>query len=64
MMVDHHQGLIVLVDSATPKLAGAVRDDARKMGAKQESEQQRMQCMLSSQHQDSTTPAIGRATMR
>jgi uncharacterized protein (DUF305 family) len=58
MMVDHHEGLVTLVDSATPKLAGAARADAEKVGTKQETEQQRMQRMLSSQHGDSITPAI------
>lgn len=58
MMVDHHQGLIAVVDTATPKIDGTARADAQKVGAKQETEQQRMQRMLSSQHQDSITPAI------
>ena len=58
MMVDHHEGLVTLVDSATPKLATGARADAQKLGTKQETEQQRMQRMLSSQHQDSITPAI------
>jgi uncharacterized protein (DUF305 family) len=59
MMSDHHQGLIVMSDSAHPRLQSeTAHADATKLGQKQKSEQQQMLSMLSRQYQDSVTPTI------
>jgi uncharacterized protein (DUF305 family) len=59
MMVDHHQGLVAMTDSAMPRLAGATaKADAGKMREKQASEQQRMSQMLQTTYTDSHAPMI------
>ena len=59
MMVDHHHGLVVMSDTAMPRLAGATaKADAQKMREKQAGEQQHMQQMLQSTYSDSHAPMI------
>jgi len=59
MMVDHHQGLVAMTDTALPRLAGATaKADAGKLREKQASEQQRMAQMLQTTYTDSHAPMI------
>ena len=59
MMSDHHAGLLAMVDSAQPRLAGATaKSDAQKMRLAQDAEQRRMLSMLSQQYSDSVTPMV------
>ena len=59
MMSDHHHGLVVMSDSAHPRLQSeTAHADATKLGQKQKAEQQRMLSMLSRQYNDSITPMI------
>ena len=59
MMVDHHQGLVAMTDTAMGKLAGATaKADARALRDKQASEQQRMQRTLGATYSDSHAPTL------
>lgn len=59
MMSDHHQGLIMMSDSALARLQGATaKADAAKLKEKQLREQQEMMTMLRSTHNDSITPMM------
>lgn len=59
MMSDHHEGLVVMSDSAHPRLQSeTAHNDATKLGQKQQAEQQQMLSMLSRQYQDSIRPMI------
>jgi uncharacterized protein (DUF305 family) len=59
MMVDHHHGLVVMSDTAMPRLAGATaKSDAQKMRDKQASEQQQMAQILQTTYTDSHAPMI------
>jgi uncharacterized protein (DUF305 family) len=59
MMVDHHHGLVVMSDTAIPRLAGAIaKSDAQKLRDKQASEQQQMSQMLQTTYTDSHAPMI------
>lgn len=53
MMIDHHEGMVVMADTAVNKAATAdVRSDATKMRTKQKDEQQKMQAMLRAQYSE------------
>lgn len=53
MMIDHHEGMVVMADTAVKKAATAdVRSDATKMRTKQKDEQQKMQAMLRAQYSE------------
>ncbi|HEU5175302.1 MAG TPA: DUF305 domain-containing protein [Gemmatimonadaceae bacterium] len=57
MMSDHHEGLIMMSDSA--RLQGATaKADAAKLKEKQQREQQEMMSMLRATHNDSITPMM------
>jgi uncharacterized protein (DUF305 family) len=59
MMIDHHEGMIVMADTALKKGATAdVRSDATKMRTKQKDEQQKMQAMLRAQYSEDKMPMI------
>ncbi len=59
MMVDHHQGLIAMADSARIKSASAhIRNDAKTMQTKQAAEQKKIQAMLRSDYNDEKMPMI------
>ena len=59
MMVDHHQGLIAMSDTGLPRLAAATAtSDAETLRQKQSSEQQHMERMLQTTHNDSHAPTI------
>lgn len=59
MMSDHHQGLIVMADSAQGRLQAAdAKAKAREMEQKQTREQQQILTMLRRQYQDSITPMV------
>ena len=57
MMVDHHEGLVAMTDTAMPRLTAAERD-ARTVRTKQDEEQQEMKSMLVSAYGDNHTPMI------
>ncbi|MDQ3674369.1 MAG: DUF305 domain-containing protein [Gemmatimonadota bacterium] len=66
MMVDHHEGMVAMADTAAKKAATAdVRSDATKMRSKQKEEQQKMQGMLKAQYNDDKMPMVtpGNASM-
>lgn len=66
MMVDHHQGMLVMADTALRKAAAQdVKADATKMRDKQRAEQQKMQDMLKSQYSEDKMPMVtpGNASM-
>lgn len=56
MMSDHHQGLLVMVDSASGKLAAA-KANADMMRQKQKSRQEHMVHLLATQYSDSIMPS-------
>jgi len=57
MMVDHHEGLIVMMDEGMEKAASAgARADAKKLHDKQHAERDRMVAMLKSAYSDSIMP--------
>lgn len=59
MMSDHHEGLIMMSDSARARLQGATaRADAAKLKEKQQREQREMMTMLRTTHNDSITPMM------
>jgi uncharacterized protein (DUF305 family) len=59
MMVDHHQGLVAMSDTAMPRLAGATaKSDAQTLREKQAAEQQHMSQMLQTTYTDSHAPMI------
>jgi uncharacterized protein (DUF305 family) len=59
MMIDHHEGMIVMADTALKKGAAAdVRSDATKMRTKQKEEQQKMQAMLRAQYGEDKMPMV------
>jgi uncharacterized protein (DUF305 family) len=58
MMTDHHQGLILMEDTAMSKLGSSAKADATKLRSEQTSEQQNMLRMLNTQYQDSITPMV------
>lgn len=59
MMSDHHEGFVVMSDSAQPRLQSpTARSDAQRLRHKQDEEQNRMLAMLSQQYSDSVTPMI------
>jgi uncharacterized protein (DUF305 family) len=59
MMVDHHNGLVAMSDTALPRLAGATaKADAQKLRDKQASEGQQMAQMLQSTYSDAHAPMI------
>ena len=59
MMSDHHEGLVVIADSAGTRAQNSTtRSDAERLEAKQRREQQEMLAMLRGQHQDSITPMV------
>lgn len=59
MMSDHHEGLIVMADSAEERAQTAdAKADAQRLRQKQADEQQRMLTMLGQQYGDSITPTI------
>lgn len=57
MMSDHHQGLLVMVDSASGKLSAA-KADADMMRQKQKSGQDHMMHLLATQYSDSIMPMV------
>jgi len=59
MMSDHHQGLVVLADSALAQIdGGTAKSDAQKLRQKQGAEQRQMLGMLTRQYGDSVMPMI------
>jgi len=59
MMVDHHQGMLAMADTALKKAAGAdIRSDATKMRDKQKAEQQKMLDMLRAQYGENKMPMV------
>lgn len=59
MMSDHHEGLIVLADSAQTRVQSAdAKAKARELDEKQHREQREMLAMLRRQYQDSVTPMV------
>lgn len=59
MMSDHHQGLILIADSAKGRVQTAdAKAKARDADEKQHREQQQMLTMLRRQYQDSITPMV------
>jgi uncharacterized protein (DUF305 family) len=58
MMSDHHQGLVVMSDSAMGKLGASVKADAQKVRTDQQKEIDHMLQMLRSDFKDSITPMI------
>jgi len=59
MMVDHHEGMIAMSDTALAKNPPAdVRADAEKMKAKQKSEQEKMSAMLKSDYSEDKMPMV------
>jgi uncharacterized protein (DUF305 family) len=66
MMVDHHEGMVAMADTAVKKAASAdVRSDATKMRTKQKDEQQKMLAMLRAQYSEDKMPMVtpGNASM-
>jgi len=66
MMIDHHEGMVVMADTAVKKAATAdVRSDATKMRTAQKEEQQKMQAMLRAQYSEDKRPMVtpGNASM-
>jgi uncharacterized protein (DUF305 family) len=58
MMSDHHQGLVVMSDSAMAKLGATAKSDAQKLRGDQQREMDHMLMMLRSDYKDSVTPMI------
>ena len=59
MMVDHHQGLIDMSDTALAKNPSEhIRMDAREMGQKQRAEQKQMTGMLKSDYNEDKMPMV------
>jgi len=58
MMSDHHQGLVVMSDSAMGKLGATAKADAQKLRTDQRKEMDHMLQMLRSDYKDSVTPMI------
>ena len=58
MMSDHHQGLVVMSDSAMGKLGASAKADAQKLRGDQQREIDHMLMMLRSDYKDSITPTI------
>lgn len=59
MMVDHHQGMVGMADTALKKAASAdVRSDATKMRAAQIAEQRQMLDMLKAQYGEEKMPMV------
>jgi uncharacterized protein (DUF305 family) len=58
MMSDHHQGLVVMSDSAMGKLGATAKADAQKLRTDQQKEMDHMLQMLRSDYKDSVTPMI------
>lgn len=59
MMVDHHQGLIALADTALSKNPSEhIRMDAREMAGKQRAEQKKMIAMLKQDYGEDKMPMI------
>ena len=59
MMVDHHQGLIALADTALAmKPSEHIRMDAREMSQKQRAEQKKMIAMLKADYGEDKMPMI------
>ncbi len=61
MMVDHHQGMVEMADTALRKAATPrVKADATKMRAMQKEEQRKMTEMLKSQYGEDKMPMVSR----
>ena len=58
MMSDHHEGLVVMSDSAMGKLGATAKADAEKLRTDQRKEMDHMLQMLRSDYEDSVTPTI------
>jgi len=59
MMVDHHQGMLQMADTALKKATSAeVRSEATKMRAAQTAEQQKMLGMLKAQYGEDKMPMV------
>lgn len=58
MMVDHHQGMVVMADSAIAKGGAHIKADAREMASKQAAEQKKMLGMLKSDYSDDKMPMV------
>lgn len=58
MMVDHHQGMLQMTDTALKKAGAEVRAEATKMRAAQRAEQQRMLAMLNAQYGENKMPMV------
>lgn len=59
MMSDHHEGLIMMADSAKGRVQTAdAKATARELDEKQHREQQQMLTMLRREYQDSITPMV------
>ncbi len=66
MMVDHHEGMEAMADTALKKASSSdVRSEATKMRAKQQEEQQKMLGMLKAQYGEDKMPMVtaGNASM-
>lgn len=62
MMVDHHQGMLQMADTALKKATSAeVRSEATRMRAAQTAEQQKMLGMLKSQYGEDKMPMVAPA---
>lgn len=58
-MVDHHEGLVQMVEPAMQKASSATaKADATKLHHKQQGEEQQMLAMLKQQYQDTYTPTV------
>ena len=59
MMSDHHEGLILMADSAKGRVQSAdAKAKARELDEKQHREQRQMLTMLRREYQDSVTPMV------
>lgn len=61
MMVDHHQGMLAMADTALKKAGAEVRSEATRMRAKQRDEQQTMLGMLRAQYSEDKMPMLTQA---
>lgn len=57
-MVDHHQSLLQMADTAQKKAGAAVRAEATKMRTAQRAEQQKMLDMLNAQYGENKMPMV------
>lgn len=58
MMLDHHQGMVEMADTALKKGSAGVRSEATPMLAKQRAEQQKMLAMLKTQYGEDKMPMV------